>query len=156
LREEALITLDTQRCIEMIDTPSGRLVFQHLERRGDAPILRLSVATTRRGAVSIAGPGGSPAIHAPKMDPALSAALVRAEAWKTKLLSGRSANLAEIAEAEGVTLTYVTRVLRVAFLAPDLKRAILDGAQSDRLTLEDVMRNDLALDWSDQRRRYAA
>lgn len=55
-----------------------------------------------------------------------------------------------------MTLTYVTRVLRVAFLAPDLKRAILDGAQSDRLTLEDVMRNDLALDWSDQRRRYAA
>ena len=156
LREEALITLDTQRCIEMIDTPSGRLVFQHLERQGDAPILRLAVATTRRGAVSIAGPGGSPAIHAPKMDPALSAALVRAEAWKAKLLSGRSANLAEIAEDEGVTLTYVTRVLRVAFLAPDLKRAILDGAQSDRLTLEDVMRNDLPLDWSDQRRRYAA
>lgn len=78
------------------------------------------------------------------------------QAVKLTAPSGRSANLAEIAEAEGVTLTYVTRVLRVAFLAPDLKRAILDGAQSDRLTLEDVMRNDLALDWSDQRRRYVA
>lgn len=153
---EALIALDEQRCSELIDTPSGRLVFQQLERRGDAPVVRLSLATDRRGAVSIAGPGGSDAIHAPKVDAALSAALVRAEAWKAKLLSGRSATLAEIADAEGVTLTYVTRLLRVAFLAPDLKRAILHGVQSERLTLEDVMRNDLALEWSDQRRRYAA
>ncbi|WP_312599088.1 recombinase family protein [Brevundimonas sp.] len=153
---EALIALDEQRCGELIDTPSGRLVFQQLERRGYAPVVRLSLATDRRGAVSIAGPGGSDAIHAPKVDAALSAALVRAEAWKAKLLSGRSATLAEIADAEGVTLTYVTRLLRVAFLAPDLKRAILHGVQSERLTLEDVMRNDLALEWSDQRRRYAA
>lgn len=64
--------------------------------------------------------------------------------------------MVQIAEAEGVTQTYVIRLLRIAFLAPDLKRAILDGAQSDRLTLEDVMRNDLALEWSEQRRRYAA
>ncbi len=153
---EALIALDEQRCGELINTPSGRLVFQQLERRGEAPVVRLSLATDRRGAVSIAGPGGRDAIHAPKVDAALSAALVRAEAWKAKLLSGRSATLAEIADAEDVTLTYVTRLLRVAFLAPDLKRAILHGVQSERLTLEDVMRNDLALEWSDQRRRYAA
>ena len=77
---EAVITLDPQRCDELITTPSGRLTLQHLERRGDSPIIRLPIATTRRGAISVAGPGGGKAIHAPSVDQALSAALVRAEA----------------------------------------------------------------------------
>lgn len=155
-RDEAVILLDAQRCVERINTPSGQLLLRHLERRGDTPTIRMEISTTRRGAIAISGPGGGEAICAPRTDPALSAALVRAEAWKRKLLSGRSASMVEIAETEGVTETYVGRLLRLSFLAPDLKRSIMDGTQSERLTLEDVMRNDLALDWREQRRRYTA
>ncbi|MNI96516.1 hypothetical protein D3C73_1549830 [compost metagenome] len=53
-----------------------------------------------------------------------------------------------------MSLSYAARLARVAFLAPDLKRAILDGTQSERLTLEALMRSDLPLDWAEQRRQY--
>lgn len=54
----------------------------------------------------------------------LPRALVRAEAWKRQLMEGRAPNLEAIAKAEDVTAAYAARLIRVAFLAPDLKRAI--------------------------------
>lgn len=47
------------------------------------------------------------------------------------------------------------RLIRIAFLAPDLKRAILDGVQPEGLTLQAVMTRELPLAWDAQRRLYA-
>lgn len=88
------------------------------------------------------------------MDPALSSALIRAESWKRKLLTGEAATLESIAKAEGVKSAYAARLIRAAFLAPDLKRAILDGEQPFGLTLQTMMTRDVPLDWDDQRRLY--
>jgi hypothetical protein len=45
---------------------------------------------------------------------------------------------------------YLRRLIRLAFLAPDLQRAILAGTQPPGLTLEQLMRAPLPLLWSEQ------
>ena len=44
--------------------------------------------------------------------------------------------------------------MRVAFLAPDLKRAILEGSQPPGLTLQAVITRDVPLAWKAQREQY--
>jgi hypothetical protein len=54
-------------------------------------------------------------------------ALARAFRWKRMLESGEFATIAELAEREGITPSYMTRVLRLTLLAPDIVEAILEG-----------------------------
>ena len=63
--------------------------------------------------------------------------------------------MAAIAQAENVTPAYARRMIRPAYLAPDLKASILDGRQAIGLTLEAITRTEMPLDWNDQRRLYA-
>ena len=67
---------------------------------------------------------------------------------------GKASTVEDLAREEGVTAGYVTRVMRVAFLAPDLKRAILDGAQPGGLTLQRVLTRNMPLAWQLQRELY--
>ncbi len=91
--------------------------------------------------------------HARHPDPALVRLVVQAHDWWDRLLSGTSATAAEIAASEGVERTYVSRILRLAFLAPDIVEAILDGTAPVSLTAERLSKHvDLPLTWSDQRR----
>ena len=48
------------------------------------------------------------------------------------------------------------RILRLAFLAPDLQQAILEGRQPKTLTLAHLIESDIPLLWSEQRRLIAA
>ncbi len=58
-------------------------------------------------------------------------ALARAFRWKRMLESGEYATIAELAERERIAASYMTRVLRLTLLAPDIVEAILDGAPLD-------------------------
>ena len=51
---------------------------------------------------------------------------------------------------------YHRRLVRLAFLAPDIQRAILTGGQPPDLTLEQLTRRRLPLLWSEQRRAFGA
>ncbi len=62
-----------------------------------------------------------------KTDSTLVKALARAFRWKRMLESGEFATIAELAEREGIAPSYMTRVLRLTLLAPDVVDAILDG-----------------------------
>ena len=85
-------------------------------------------------------------------DPTLIKLLLKAQALRTILLSGECASIEEIAHREGVTGSYVTRLLRLAFLAPDITTAILQGRHSPELTAATLLRHSrLALDWANQR-----
>ncbi|QGZ93558.1 hypothetical protein DSM104635_00370 [Terricaulis silvestris] len=55
-----------------------------------------------------------------------------------------------------MTQTSLHRFVRLAYLAPDLIREILDGRQRPGLTLDQLCRADLPLDWSAQRRLFSA
>jgi hypothetical protein len=60
--------------------------------------------------------------------------LLKAETLRTMLLTGGVASIEEIAQREGVTGSCVTRLLRLAFLAPDITAAILHGRHSPEFT----------------------
>lgn len=60
-------------------------------------------------------------------DNTLVKALARAFRWKRMIESGEFATIAELAEREGIAPSYVTRVLRLTLLAPDIVEDILNG-----------------------------
>jgi hypothetical protein len=66
-----------------------------------------------------------------RTDNTLVKALARAFRWKRMLESGEYATIAELAEREGIAPSYMTRVLRLTLLAPDIVEAILDGKAPD-------------------------
>jgi hypothetical protein len=78
-------------------------------------------------------PQGS--VQARAMDNTLVKALARAFRWKRMLESGEFATIAELAEREGIAPSYMTRVLRLTLIAPDIVEAILDGRQGLDVTL---------------------
>jgi len=85
-------------------------------------------------------------------DPTLIKLVLKTEALRTTLMTGGVASIEEIAKRQGVTSSYVTRLLRLAFLAPDITAAILHGRHSPELTGATLLRHSrLAFDWGRQR-----
>lgn len=90
----------------------------------------------------------------PRTDSALVKALARAFRWKRMLESGELATIAELAEGEGIAPSYMTRVLRLTLLAPDIVEAILDGRQGPEVTLAGVL-GPFPLQWAAQQGHIA-
>ena len=86
----------------------------------------------------------------PLVDSALVKALARAFRWRRLLDEGVHATFDELAKAERVSQSYVSRVLRLTLLAPDIIEAILDGRQPEGLRLEDML-NEFPVAWVEQR-----
>lgn len=78
-------------------------------------------------------PPGAP--QSRKTDSTLVKALARAFRWKRMLDTGGFVTIAELAAREGIAPSYMTRVLRLTLLAPDIVEAILDGKQGLEVTL---------------------
>jgi len=88
---------------------------------------------------------------APRADLALLKAVARAHQWSDDLLAGRAQSVAEIAERKGAGARYVRRLLRLAFLAPQIVDAIAAGRQPPELTAEALAeRIELPLLWTAQ------
>jgi hypothetical protein len=85
-------------------------------------------------------PGEAPWSPSARIDPALIKALVRAHRWRQMLESGGYNSSAELAKAEKVNDSYVSRILRLTLLAPDIIEAILTGRQSNTLQLDDLLK----------------
>ena len=80
-------------------------------------------------------------------------ALVRAHAWWQELCSGESRSIKHIADREGSDERYVARNLKLAFLAPDITKAIIEGNQPAGLTADALIKmSDLSCRWEQQRR----
>lgn len=86
-----------------------------------------------------------------KQDDTLVKALVRAWKWQKHLDSGKYASIEALAAKENVTSSYVSRLLRLNFLAPDIKLAILQGNQPKMLNLKALM-EPFPEAWEEQRR----
>ncbi len=120
-----------------------------------APPLVLSVpAALRRAGREMALVVGTEPDAPPAPDPALLRLVLRARALWDMLVQGDVAGLGALAAREGVSGSYATRLVRAAFLAPDILAAILDGGQPDDLTAARLLqecRRGLPLDWREQR-----
>ena len=84
-------------------------------------------------------------------DPSLVKLLVKALDLRDRLLAGRGASLELIAGRENVNSSYATRLLRLAFLSPEIVRQILDGRHPSTLTARRLLLDTrLPLAWKDQ------
>lgn len=121
------------------------------EDQDDLLQVSISVRLTRcGGGIRLIVPGESGGARTATPNAVLIKAVARARVWYERLLSGEVTSLRAIAREQGVTPRYVGRLLRCAFLAPDLVEAILQGRQPPELTL-DRLCNNLPLDWGAQR-----
>ena len=85
-----------------------------------------------------------------RTDSTLVKALARAFRWRRMLESGEYATIAELAEREEIAPSYMTRVLRLTLLAPDIVEAILDGKQGPEATLARAIET-FPIEWEKQR-----
>ena len=101
----------------------------------------------RGGRKEIALPQGAPMQR--RADDALVKALARAFRWKRMLDSGEFTTIAELARRDAIAASYLTRVIRLTLLAPQLVQAILDGQQGPEVTLARLL-EPFPLEWEIQ------
>ena len=90
---------------------------------------------------------------APQPDQDLINLVADARRWSAELLDGRSSTIRQIEEREGLRSGSVSRILPLAWLAPDISTAILEGRQPQYLSAKKLRSlPDLPLDWQDQRK----
>ena len=95
---------------------------------------------------------GPDPLAAAKPDARLIRLLLRARRFNAALTRGEGVAFAALAQHEGVSRSYFTRLVRLSYLAPDITQAILDGRQPRDLTAEKLLEHSrLPLAWHEQR-----
>ena len=97
--------------------------------------------------------GYAPPAETTGADETLLKALARARHWSRQIETGRRASAKAIAEAETINHSYVSRILRLTFLAPDIVEAIVKGSQPKGLELSDLMA-EFPMEWDRQRELF--
>ena len=102
--------------------------------------IRLPMTFRKRGGRKmVLTPDGAPWAPRPRVDNAMVKALARAFRWRRMLDEGVCGNMEELAKSEHINRGYMSRVLRLTLLAPEIVVAILDGRQPEGLRLEDLL-----------------
>jgi hypothetical protein len=132
-------------------------MMSSVETRLDGSILivRIPMRFQRRGGRKrIVAPDGSEIARTtkPQPDGTLVKALARAWRWQRMLDEGVYTSVSEIGDAENISKSYVSRILRLALLAPDVVDAILVGRTDQSMMLERLER-PLPASWEGQRER---
>ncbi len=137
----------------MTNSPPGKPT---ITRDGDCIVVHIPMTFKRRGGrkeiIVPQGLGGNPSKQTAQN--AILVAIARAFRWKELIESGRVKNLAEIARANRVDGSYVSRILDLTLLAPDIIDAILDGKEPSGLSLARLTKTQIPLLWREQRNTY--
>lgn len=79
--------------------------------------------------------------------------LGNASRWMDDVVTGRVTSLSAISRREGLSLSRVSNIMELAFLAPDLKTAIINGEHPVGLTSSALQKAcPLPSSWDAQRR----
>ncbi|WP_295143787.1 hypothetical protein [uncultured Reyranella sp.] len=113
--------------------------------------IKVPFAVRKRGGRKLVlAPDGAPVPPAaPQNDSTLVKAIARAFRWQKMLETGRYATIREIAKAEKINPSYVSRVLRLTLLAPATVEAILGGRAEQAPTLAEAM-GVFPVEWHEQ------
>ena len=105
----------------------------------------------RGGRKQVITPDGASAWVSPRtrIDSTMIKAIARGFRWRKLLETGVYGTIEEIAAAEKINSSYVSRLLRMTLLAPDIVEAILDGRQPAEMTLA-VLMQPFAVAWEEQ------
>ncbi|WP_395541891.1 recombinase family protein [Neotabrizicola sp. sgz301269] len=135
------LELDPGKIAAALDVPEASLSDTLLR-------VRCAFALRRRGVETriIAGE------TAPARDEVLQRTLAEAHLWARALRRGTS--LTEIARKTGRSEPYIRTRIPLAFLAPKLQAAILDGRQPPHVSVAQFIREDIPLDWTEQARFF--
>ena len=91
----------------------------------------------------------------PRHVPSLVRAVARANDWVERILRGEVANQRALARKTGFDERYISRIISLAFLAPDITEAILEGKQVPNLSLEKCA-DGISPEWAERRAALAA
>lgn len=72
---------------------------------------------------------------------ALINALVKATKWNRLFKTGEAKTITDIARANNVRTLYVSRILRMEYLSPNIKNAIMEGTQPPNFSISKVSEN---------------
>jgi DNA invertase Pin-like site-specific DNA recombinase len=130
-----------RRLVQKVRVFRGRVEFDvatkalrdllHVPTSSDAPAivtLTSELRLTRTGRAMRLIQNNGRGIGDARPDPTLVKLVAKAWTWWSELRTGE-ADVPAIARREGVTASYVTRIVRLAFLSPALVEAILAGSQ---------------------------
>ena len=129
-------------------------ISERMEAKGNGSLLVTSpVKVLTRGGrtTQVAGIAG---IKHSNPDRALIAGLRRAHLELGKMGVDLSDPKASINNARGPGDPWIRKLVRLAFLAPDLQRTILEGRQPVGMKLADLMSQSIPLDWAKQRELF--
>lgn len=97
---------------------------------------------------------GRPGADRPRIDRSLVAGLRRAHRELATAGIYPSSCAPTWRDCSGVKDRYLRTLIKPAFLAPDIRQAIMDGRQPIGLTLQAIRDSDIPLGWADQRERF--
>ena len=122
-----------------------------LSSDGRSLTVHVALVLCKRGGrkLVIAPEGASWAPPRPQVDKAMVKALARAFRWRRLLETGRHSTVSDLAAAEKINASYVSRVLRLTLLAPEIVEQIVDGRQPALLKIENLLR-PVSLEWGQQ------
>ena len=123
-------------------TTSSQPSKASISKDGGTATVSILVTFLQRGGRKqiLSPPGAPPWSPAARVDTALVKAMVRAARWRQMLESGEYSSSAELAKAEKVNDSYLSRILRLTLIAPDIIEAILTGRQPSTLQLDDLLK----------------
>jgi site-specific DNA recombinase len=150
--DQVVIHLRPRRLTAFLDDrPSGT----NPDPLGDEPLVLLSHPVRLRRAgkeVRMVIDHTDPFAPAPKPDPSLIKAIANAHRFNERLLHGGVSRFADLAKSEKLHRSYFSQVLRLAYLAPDITAAILEGRQPEGLSATMLIEHpSLPLSWHEQR-----
>jgi hypothetical protein len=100
-------------------------------------------------------PDGSRAVarREATVDNTMVKVLARGFRWQRLLYDGTYATIEDMAAAEKINPSYISRLMRLAYLSPAIVEAILDGRHPAHLTMKDLM-HPFPLEWAAQERQF--
>jgi hypothetical protein len=88
------------------------------------------------------------------VDLALLKALGRAHAWLNMLLAGKAKSIEDLSRQAKKHRGDIWPILRLAFLSPEITRAILEGRQPPHFSLARLLASDIPLSWPKQAKLF--
>ena len=129
--------------IQRITLHKDEIIIDARDRAGDVSRIRIDAALQKpKHTRKIFANGGRN-----NQNEGLIKAVAQAQGWQKALETGAFASVKELAEKKKLSERYVWKILRLAYLSPQIVEAILDGCQRPGLSFRQINQTQLSPDW---------